>query len=97
MRLIDADKWASELRAIINAENADGNYKDYAMHLISELDIQPTAFDVEKVVEQLGEAKFPITDLKQGVKINGIQQTDDAVLYNKAVKIVKAGGVNEDR
>lgn len=51
MRLIDADKWSSELEGIVQDENADGNYKDYAMHLISEINSQPTAYDVDKVLE----------------------------------------------
>lgn len=54
MRLIDADKWTSELLAIINDESADGNYKDYAMHLISEISTQPTAYDVDNM-EQVDE------------------------------------------
>ena len=44
---------------------------------------------IEKILERLEEAKFPITDLKDGVKVNGIQATDDAVLYAKAIEIVQ--------
>lgn len=44
---------------------------------------------IEKIFERLEEAKFPITDLKDGVKVNGIQATDDAVLYAKAIEIVQ--------
>ena len=43
---------------------------------------------IEKLIGRLEEAKFPITDLKQGVVINGSQQTDDAVLYDRAIEIV---------
>lgn len=57
------------------------------------LSSQPTAYDPDKVVEQINEARFPITDLKQDVKMNGVQQTDDAVLYNRVIEIMEGGGV----
>ena len=44
---------------------------------------------IEKITERLNEARFPITDLKRGVFVNGIQQTDMAVLYEKAVEIIR--------
>ena len=37
-RLIDADAWIDKLRNIINDEAAPGEYKDYCMHLISEIE-----------------------------------------------------------
>jgi hypothetical protein len=52
---------------------------------------QPTAYDVDKVLYELEEARFPITDLRQGIKVNGVQQTDDAVLYERALGILKYG------
>ena len=42
----------------------------------------------ELLRKKLDEARFPITDLKQGITINGIQQTDDAVLYERVLQIV---------
>lgn len=57
---------------------------------------QPTAYDMDKVLYDMKEAIIPIIDLKIGVKINGIQQTDDAVLYEIAVEIVKSGGVADE-
>ena len=38
--------------------------------------------------EQMHEARFPITDLKVGVKENGIQVTDDAVLFERANELI---------
>lgn len=43
----------------------------------------------KRIIEELNKARFPITDLKQGVIVNGIQQTDDAVLYDRAIEIVR--------
>ncbi len=42
----------------------------------------------ELLRKKLDEARFPITDLKQGITVNGIQQTDDAVLYERVLQIV---------
>lgn len=44
---------------------------------------------INKLIGRLEEAKFPITDLKIGVVVNGLQQTDDAVLFNKAIEVIK--------
>lgn len=46
---------------------------------------QPTAYDVDKVVEQLDEQSFIERDITD----------DDVVELDKAIEIVKAGGVNE--
>lgn len=51
----------------------------------------PTAYDTDKVIHELKEASFPITDLNQGGKTNGIQRTDNAILYERILEIVKAG------
>ena len=83
MRLIDADKLRKEIHM---------SYSD-DLGIREVIDKQPTAYDADKVLYDLKEAVIPIIDLKMGVKINGIQQTDDAVLYERAVEIVKSGGV----
>lgn len=36
------------------------------------------------------EAKFSITDFKQGIKVGGIQQTNDAILYERILEILKS-------
>lgn len=101
MRLIDADEMLrNELEAFMRAQTKCDSLTA-KINQIVHIKIQklisdtPTAYDVDKVVEQLEESKFPITDLKQGVKVNGVQQTDDAVLHSRAVGIIKAGGVDE--
>ncbi len=58
MKLIDADKWISELLVIVKDESADGNYKDYAMHLISEISAQPTVYDVDAPMQENTESIF---------------------------------------
>lgn len=43
---------------------------------------------IEKLIERLEEAKFPIT-VRRGVTINGIPQTDNVILFERAIEIVK--------
>lgn len=53
MRLIDADAWINKLNKIVQDEDAPGDIKDYAMHMISKINAEPTAYNVDKAVEQL--------------------------------------------
>ena len=85
-RTIDADVLIEDIR--------NRSYIDKGLCEIFEtiIDEQPTSVDtekIEKILTDLEKAKFPITDLKQGIMINGSQQTDDAVLYSRAVDIVR--------
>lgn len=88
MRLIDADllkkniaKW---LRDSDPQETEMVRVDDIAVNVVMEIDEQPTAYDVEKVVEQL-EEHFNATD-----------DRDARLAYHHAIEIVKAGGVNDD-
>ena len=86
MRLIDADK--------INFEEAFGGQSDFAKDLRKAtqelIDIQPTAFDKEKVIEQ-------IKVLSTGIILNTNICDDYAEGYVRAAKdiieIVKKGGI----
>lgn len=84
MRLIDADKFKQQIAAITIADNLSTEKCNAVCRLI---DIQPTAYDVDKVIKRL-EDKIEITwtcDYLGGRK--------DA--FNEAIEIVKDGGVNE--
>ena len=83
-RLIDADALIEDIRK--------RSYIDKALCEIFEtiIDEQPTAYDVDKVVEQLEERsawhqKYGDTD---GYTFVG---------YEGAIEIVKAGGINENK
>ncbi len=97
MRLIDADDIYRYVKEEINpyGKPFEGSAYELGLKIMEHIERMSTAYDVDKVMEELKEARFPITDLKQGVKINGMQQTDDAVLYSRAQEIVKAGGTND--
>ena len=77
MRLVDADKLIEELnknsifRTVTNAEGKN------AIEIIEE---QPTAFDVDKVVEQLEEESI-------------LAEKKVVVCLDEAIEIVEAGGI----
>ena len=76
-RLIDADKIIDSLG------NSD---MDFAIGAV--IDEQPTAFDVDKVMEQLKRDKFIeseciLSDVHQGYNVG----------LNRAIEIIKGGGV----
>ena len=81
MRIIDADKTIKELH-----ESLDGDVeliKDYELLSIDALiNAQPTAYDVDKVVEELDAY---ITKLVGR----------NSALYQTIIGIVKAGGIDE--
>lgn len=83
MRLINADK----LKEAINSSLNTGR-ETFSPEIICEaVDEQPTAFDVDKVVEQL-EKRSTLA------KPVGWTKSYEIVILNDAVEIVKGGGVD---
>lgn len=89
MRIIDADKTIKELH-----ESLDGDVeliKDYELLSIDALiNAQPTAYDVDKVLEQLENEKKFWNDATYNKEI-GKQK---ARSYAYAIEIVKGGGID---
>lgn len=86
MRLIDADK--------INFEEVFGGQSDFAKDLRNAaqelIDIQPTAFDKEKVIEELMKySDDPCTLHECGVR----SEYRSACMARKAIEIVEKGGI----
>lgn len=77
MRLIDADKFKEQVAAMTITHNYPPNK---AIALAELIDAQPTAYDVEAVVEQLD------TYITKLVGRN-------AALYQTVMQIVKGGGI----
>lgn len=77
MRLIDADKFKQQIAgmAIVNGYSAQKVNK-----MCELIDAQPTAYDVDAVVEQLDEYITKIVGRK-------------SALYQTVMQIVKGGGV----
>lgn len=85
MKLIDADKLQEDLEKV-KKESASLVDISHIIGFQSVVDAQPTAFNVDKVVEQLEEKSITFeTDFT--VKEN------KWILTNDAIEIVKAGGL----
>lgn len=81
MRLIDADK-INFNEVFVGASEFAQDTRNAAQMLINR---QPTAYDVDKVVEQLEELEERYNSIDFGIK---------GIVY-KAIEIVKAGGRDE--
>lgn len=83
MGLIDADKLKADLEKAIS-KNEDMDCLDF-LRIASVIDKQPTAYDPDKVVDQLND-KFRVV------------RTDEDLEWNRAmdeaITIVKGGGVD---
>ena len=97
MRLIDADVFKSQIAGMAISNNYPANKANALCELI---DAQPTAYDPDKVVEQLKEEKeFSYADFDEYV--NEVCPCLDAEYddlfhrgLERAIDIVKAGGVD---
>ena len=97
MRLIDADKLQKHFEKV-KAEST--TLVDIA-HIIgfqSVIDAQPTAYDVDKVVEQLEELKsqVPVNRILDNIIKDKPKELGQLIAYNKAIEIVKAGVKYDD-
>lgn len=97
MGLIDADALKEYC---MRASKSDDDFRRVSLAtLASVIDAQPTAYDVDKVVEQLREQQEKLetdifareSDNCYGQYCNGIHEGID-----KAIEIIKAGGVDAD-
>ena len=86
MRLIDADAFKKQIAAMTIANNYQINKTSALCDLI---DAQPTAYDPDKVVEQLEKEKNPI--YREDGSLMGEVRT--AIRIDKVIEIVKGGGV----
>lgn len=92
MRLIEADKLMGELHEALKGD-CDLR-KDYEFMGIDEfIENQPTAYDVDKVIEEIEEwtARINVINDNSG-KVGQV----DVIGSNKAIKIVEGGGVSGD-
>ena len=85
MRLIDADDFKKFMQALCKAGAPYGCVVDL-------LDTQPTAYDVDKVVEELYEERTEIL-LSNDYECEIINYCLDN--FDKAIEIIKAGVKNE--
>ena len=99
-RLIDADKLLEETRRDRDYARKNGFLDMYYERqvLIDRIKAQPTAYDVEKIIEKLEEEKMSyfLTIANTGdEKLDcAYEQVGDAL--DKAIEIVKQGGISDD-
>lgn len=88
-RMIDADKSKADLEKAVS-KNEDMDCLDF-LRIASVIDKQPTAYDPDKVVEQLeNERKFWENAYNRNLG------KEKARSYEHAIEIVKGGGINGD-
>lgn len=97
-RLIDADLLKENLIKCLKPLEPEEEMIDSDVALLStimEIDNQPTAFDVDNVVEQLEEVEkimtLPVTEDCFGEECRASNCT--VCLISKAIEIVKGGGI----
>ena len=89
MRLIDADKLIEEIK-----QEIDMRYMYSPKGFINVINNQPTAFNVEKVVEQLEKSHFH-TDATFDDDGYCNDDSEEVVNLNEAIEIVRKGGIDE--
>ncbi len=86
-RLIDADKLKADLEKAIS-KNEDMDCLDF-LRIASVIDKQPTAYDPNKVVQQLENLKTINVDI-------GFETTVSTLRKDVVMEIVKAGGADAE-
>lgn len=91
-RLIYADKLKADLEKAIS-KNEDMDCLDF-LRVASVIDAQPTAYDQDKVVEQLEELKslVPVNRILDDIVNEKPKELGMLIAYRKAIEIVKEGG-----
>lgn len=85
MRLIDADALMERIASINNPDMLTIG------KVVGMIDTQPTAYDIDKVVEELEEMKIIDGSMKTKLCIKF-----DEMTVNRAIVIVMRGGKNDD-
>lgn len=97
-RLIDADSLKKELyqQWFIDILLTQTSSEDMFYALAQKIDQQPTAYDTDKVVEQLEELKsqVPVNRILDDIIKDKPKELGQLIAYDKAIKIVKGGGVD---
>ena len=100
MRLIDADELIKELKSLSivlsGKQIFSDDAKDTVLRVINE---QPTAYDIDKVVEELEEHKDQYRKLQLAHNDKNMipVYVGKEMAVNCAIEIVKAGWKNENR
>ena len=94
MRLIDESALKKSIEKWLNPDpNADRmvDLENVTVSVMMEIEEQPTAYDVGKVVEQLKEKKENVGFVRATMEVSAYLRG-----INDAIEIVKGGGVDDD-
>lgn len=95
-RLIESDKLKADLEKAI-LENGDMDCLDF-LKIASLINAQPTAYDVDAVVEQLEKNGQKMSEAKSnklyGKSTSGCHNYYKAISVKRAIEIAKGGGVD---
>ena len=99
MRLIDADELEGHIKILgiwDEVENKDVFTNDIKDAILKLIDAQPTAYDPDKVVEQLEKLKslVPVNRVLDDIVNDKPKELGMLIAYEKAIKIVRGGGVD---
>lgn len=96
MRLIDADDFYQRIK--YDTDICAEMESDGEMALKKYIDLQPTAYDVDEVVTKLENLKsgVPVNRLLDDVIKDKPKELGQLIAYDKAIKIVKDGGKNDN-
>lgn len=97
MRLIDADDFKKRLYEIA-MNGGDLTYEEF-YKIASALDKQPTAYDVDKIVEQMEADEKELQEIIENGARDIYKNTNYGYFtaMNKAINIVKSGGITEEK
>lgn len=94
MRLIDADKLMEDIIKICKCQPYLEGMQSEIVYIQDVVDEQPTAFNVDKVVEQLEKSHFH-TDATFDDDGYCNDDSEEVVNLNEAIEIIKAGGIDD--
>ncbi len=88
MRLIDAES------LIVNMDKGmQGTAREYLKFYQMAVNDEPTAYDVDKVAEQLEQHKKSIIGRKERDILNTVGKTNAKAAVERDIEIVKSGGI----
>ena len=98
-RLIDADKYKHGLECAVTCTLHDERSQEILKAMLMVLDMQPTAYDPDKVVKQLEKKiqthkRVAEYERKNGTITEEFQQRKAVEVLEGAIEIVKGGGVD---
>lgn len=94
MRLIDADDFFERMK---NDTDLCAEMEKYGEKALKKyLDLQPTAYDIDKVVTELNELDVTAIKRYEGGTFGNYEGTDYYIKKSDAIKIVKLGGMDDD-